>query len=180
MLETVKDWIPLPSSARGRLALAALREFGARGRDGVSVAELAAKAGVTTGSLYHHFNGKPGLYRFAYQEAERRLLDRMEGAAAARAGDPPGQALRAVLIVSFDTAVDQGLTALLAERPDHESDRIEAFLTRLLPPFAGPAAARIVTAAWRAALSAVADGIPAEHARTALTCLRIEATENAL
>jgi AcrR family transcriptional regulator len=175
----MKDWIPLPASAKGRLALAALQEFGARGRDAVSVTELAAKAGVTTGSLYHHFNGKPGLYRFARQEAERRLLDRMEGAAAARAGDPPDLVLRSVLIVSFDTAVGQGLTALLAERPDHESDPIEEFLTPLLPPSAGPTAPRILTAAWRAALSAVADGIPAEHVRTALTCLRIEATENA-
>jgi len=44
---------------------------------------VAAAAGVTTGSLYDHFGSEAGLYGFVRQEAERRLLDRMEGAAAA-------------------------------------------------------------------------------------------------
>jgi AcrR family transcriptional regulator len=170
----VQEWIPLPGSAKGRLALTALQEFGARGHAAVSVAELAAKAGVTTGSLYHHFDGKPGLYRFARQEAERRLLDRMKGAAAARAGDPPDLTLRWVLIVGFNTTADQGLAGLLAERPDHDDDPVEEFLATLLPPSSGPAAPRIVAAAWRAALSAIIEGMPAEQARTALSCLRIQ------
>ena len=65
----------------------ALAEFGARGYGGVSVIELAAGAGVTTGSLYHHFGSKLGLYTFVRDDVERRALDRMEGASGARSGD---------------------------------------------------------------------------------------------
>jgi hypothetical protein len=59
----------------------------------VTVGEIAAGAGVTTGPLYHHFGSKLGLYAFVRDEAERRLLDRMEGAAAARADEGRDAAL---------------------------------------------------------------------------------------
>ena len=61
----------------------------ARPFDEVTVGELAADAGVTTGALYHHFENKLGLYRFVREDVERRLLDRMEGAAAAHEGPGP-------------------------------------------------------------------------------------------
>ena len=76
-------WIPISTSPKGRLALVAVREFGARPFDEVTVGELAAAADVTTGALYHHFGSKLGLYAFVRDDVERRLLDRMEGAATA-------------------------------------------------------------------------------------------------
>ena len=79
----MREWIPVSTSPKGRLALSAVKEFGARPFDEVTVAELATAAKVTTGALYHHFGSKLGLYAFVREDVERRLLDRMEGAVAA-------------------------------------------------------------------------------------------------
>jgi AcrR family transcriptional regulator len=174
MLARVKDWIPVARSAKGRLALVALEEFGARGYGPVSLVDLAAKAGVTTGSLYHHYRGKPGLFQFVRIEAERRVLDRMEGAAAARSDDDFATRLRSVLLIGFDVVVEHGLIGIMADSRSREPhDPIEELLARLLPVKTGPVTARMVGAAWRAALAAVADGAPAEQARSALASLRV-------
>ncbi len=149
---TMQNWIPVPGSTKARLALIALNEFGRRGYDGVAVAELCAKGGVTTGALYHHFGGKLGLYAFVREEAERRILDRMEGAAAAVADQGRIATVRAALLVGFDTAVRQGVAHLIAERgPSGAPDRIVALLARLVPG-QDLIHARIMGAAWREAL----------------------------
>ena len=163
----MQNWIPVPGSTKGRLALIALEEFGARGYGEVSVAQLCAKAGVTTGALYHHFGGKPGLYRFVREEAERRILDRMEGAAAAVAHRGHVEAVSAALVVGFDTAVRQGLAQFLAaNRPSPAPDRIGALLGRLAPE-EDSIWARILVAAWRAALgeAVLVDSAAPNHER---------------
>ena len=76
----MREWIPTPSSAQGRLVLAALEAFGRDGYAAVSVADLARAAQTTTGPLYHHFESKLGLYAFVREDVERRVLDRLEGA----------------------------------------------------------------------------------------------------
>ncbi len=81
-LQIMREWIPVSSSPKGRLALQALREYGRRRSDVVTVGEIAAEAGVTTGPLYHHFRNELGLYTFVRDDVERRLIDRMQGAAA--------------------------------------------------------------------------------------------------
>ena len=68
----MREWIPISTSPKGRLALAAVKEFGARPFDEVTVGELAAAAKVTTGALYHHFGSKLGLYGFVREDVERR------------------------------------------------------------------------------------------------------------
>lgn len=157
--------VPVPGRPKARLLAAALAGFGARGYAAVGVGELAAAAGVTTGALYHHFGSKLGLYDAVRVDVERRALDRMEGAAAARPGDVP-----AVLLVGFDYLAGAGFARLLAEaHPDRAADPIEAFLGTL----AGPApAGRILHAAWRAALDSAAGGTSPDAVRTALrSCL---------
>ena len=54
------EWIPVSSSPKGRLVLAAVTAFGTRAFDEVTVGELSAAAEVTTGALYHHFGSKLG------------------------------------------------------------------------------------------------------------------------
>ena len=66
----MREWIPVSTSPKGRLALAAVREFGSRPFDEVTVGELAAAADVTTGALYHHFGSKLGLYDFVGADVE--------------------------------------------------------------------------------------------------------------
>ena len=165
----MREWVPVSTSPKGRLALVAVREFGARAFDDVTVGELATAADVTTGALYHHFGSKLGLYAFVRQDVERRLLDRMEGAAAGAGTD----ALAPALAVGFDFAVGQSFVRLLSERaPGGDEDQLAGLLARLCEPVPAPIG-RVLASAWRAALSAVAEGDAVEDAREALLALTV-------
>lgn len=148
-------WIPVPGTTTGRLVESALAQFGAQGFDSVAVSTLASQAGVTTGSLYHHFGSKAGLYGVVRADVERRVLDRFEGAAAARPVQTAAD-LAPVIMAGFDYLVDDGLTRLLAEpQPDGSAedagDEIEQTLSRLLGDD-GATLGYLIAAAWRAAL----------------------------
>lgn len=166
----MQEWIPVPGSAKARLIEAALHHFEQAGFEAATVTDLAAKAGVTTGSLYHHFGSKLGLYTVVRDDVEKRITDRMEGAAAA-VGGTGRTAVRAAVLVAFDAAARFGACRLLGEataagRPDPIRRALEA----LLPDDAG-AAAVVLAAAWRAALLETADGAPAAAGRGALEFL---------
>lgn len=162
----MREWVPVPGSAKARLIDAALHHFERSGFESCNVADLAAKAGVTTGSLYHHFGSKLGLYLVVRGDVERRITDRMEGAAAGT-GERGRPALLAAVLVAFDSAVRFDVCRLLGESPPvGHGDPVEAALRTLVPENA--LAAAIAVAAWRAALLRVADGDPAESARAAL------------
>jgi AcrR family transcriptional regulator len=165
----VREWIPVSTSPRGRLALAAVKEFGARPFDAVTVSELASAAKVTTGALYHHFGSKLGLYLFVRADVERRLLDRMEGAiAASAAASDRSAAVTAALLVGFDFAVSEGFLHILGQPPaGAERDRLAQMLSASTDA-ASPVLSRLLAAAWRAALAAVADGSEPQQARAAL------------
>jgi AcrR family transcriptional regulator len=168
------DWVPVATSARGRLTIAALEAFGKLGYDAVNVVELAAQARVTTGSLYHHFGSKAGLYAFVRRDVEQRILDRMEGAAAVVAAEGPARVVRATLLVAFDYATAQGFARLLGEpNPGADGDPIEALLARLVGP-RRRALAPLVAATWRAALLMVASGTPVAIARQALAAFGVD------
>ncbi|MFI6291334.1 TetR/AcrR family transcriptional regulator [Nonomuraea sp. NPDC050790] len=153
--------IPVPGSAKARLIEAGLHRFERDGYDAVGVTDLAAKAGVTTGALYHHFGSKLGLYGAIRDDLEQRLIDRMHGAAGAGAFP-----VRAALLAAFDAAVHFGTCRILAEPPpEPRRDPITEFLRTQLDR---PPAAPILAAAWRAALLEVADGTPAAAVRPAL------------
>jgi AcrR family transcriptional regulator len=170
----VREWIPVSTSPKGRLALAAVREFGARPFDEVTVGTLASAAEVTTGALYHHFGSKLGLYAFVREDVERRLLDRMEGAiAASTSASDPSSSVTAALLVGFDFAVREDFLRLLGEPPaGAEHDRLAQLLTDSTAP-ASPVLGRVLAATWRAALVAVAEGAEAADARAALLAFEL-------
>jgi AcrR family transcriptional regulator len=58
---------PDPSDKRSRLLEAALELFESRGFDAVAVPEIAAKAGVATGTIYRHFADKAALVNALYR-----------------------------------------------------------------------------------------------------------------
>lgn len=160
---TVREWIPVPGTTKGRLVEAAIAEFSRRAYDEVGVTEVAAAAGVTVGSLYHHFGSKSGLYDLVRDDVERRLLDRMEGAWDA-APD-----LGRTLGVGFDYLTRVGFTRLLSvPHPDRASDPVETFLAERLDA-GGLPVGRLLAATWRAALTAALDDPVA--ARAALGAL---------
>jgi AcrR family transcriptional regulator len=166
----MREWVPVPGTAKARLVEAAVHQFETAGYEAASVTELAAKADVTTGSLYHHFDSKLGLYLVVREEMERRVVDRMAGAIAA-AGGRGRTAIRAALLVAFDAAVHFGVCRILAEPlPAPRADPVEAALRPLVPQ-RRTATGTILAAAWRAALLAVADGVPSTTARSSLDYL---------
>jgi len=170
----MREWVPISTSPKGRLALAAVTAFGARPFDEVTVGELGAAAKVTTGTLYHHFGSKLGLYTFVREDVERRLLDRMEGAVAA-AGDKADRsaAVVAALLVGFDFAVREGFLYILGAPPaGAERDRLAEMLSASVAP-ASPVLGGVLAAAWRAALAAVAEGSEPQQARAALIAFEL-------
>jgi AcrR family transcriptional regulator len=170
----MREWVPVSSSAKGRLAVRALEEFGEHGFEAVNVADVATAAGVTTGSLYHHFGSKLGLYGFVRADAERRLLDRMEGAAAARAADGWAAATRSALLVGFDFATSQRFARLLGEpNPAGDLDPVAELLAQIGDRGRTPIA-RMLAAAWREALVAVASGVPTAQARAGVAALTVD------
>ena len=170
----MREWVPVSSSSKGRLALRALEDFGGHGFEAVNVVDVAAAAGVTTGSLYHHFGSKVGLYTFVRAEAERRLLDRMEGAAAATRADGRAAAVRAALLVGFDFATGHDFMRLLGEpHPARREDPVADLLAELCDGGRTPIA-EMLAGAWRAALAAVAGGASVERAREALAALTVD------
>jgi AcrR family transcriptional regulator len=170
----VREWVPVSSSAKGRLALSALELFGRRGFEQVNVTELAAAAGVTTGSLYHHFGSKLGLYAFVRADAEQRLLDRMEGAAAARGDEGSPGAVHSALLVGFDFAVSQDFLRLLGEaHPARDVDPVAELLAEISDEGRTPIGT-MLAAAWRAAVLAVAEGTAPERARAGLAALGLD------
>jgi AcrR family transcriptional regulator len=179
MLATVtRSWIPVPGTTTGRLVFAALELFGAHGFAPVTVGSIAERAGVTTGSLYHHFGSKADLYRLVRADVERRVLDRCEGAAAGRSLQTLGD-IAPVLLVGFDYLVASGLTRLLAEPAPApadgslQPDAIQQFLARVVT--GAPPLDDLIAAAWRAALSYAGNDPESAHAaRDALSRLLTE------
>jgi AcrR family transcriptional regulator len=163
----MREWVPVPGSAKARLIEAAIHQFELTGYEAVNVVDLASKASVTTGALYHHFGSKLGLYLTVREDMEKRIVERMEGAAAA-AGNRGHPAVRAALLVAFDAAVRFTVSRILGEQPPVERDDPVAIALRpLLTKHKAPAA-DILAAAWRAALLAVATGASSTAARASL------------
>ncbi len=69
--------------------------FEARGFQAVAAEELVAAAGVTRGALYHHFEGKEGLFEAVVDQVMGELHRRM--AAAARDAPDPLAALKVAM-----------------------------------------------------------------------------------
>jgi len=61
-------------ATRAQLLHAGRRLFAAVGYDDVAAEQIVAEAGVTRGALYHHFDGKAGLFEAVFVEIERELI----------------------------------------------------------------------------------------------------------
>ena len=151
--------IPIPGSAKARLINAGIRQFSQHGYEAVDVDSVASEAGVTTGSLYHHFQSKKAFYGVLRDDMTRRVLDRMEAVAENIA---PEGAVKAALLAAYDGVLRIKAGRLLTE-PDPRGG--EDAIGRLLGELAArngmvvPDVLGIVLAtALRAALSQALDG----------------------
>lgn len=82
-------------NTRRTLLDTALRLFTEREYAGVSAEELVRTAGLTRGALYHHFDGKLGLFEAVFEDLERQATQRIT-AAIDSVSDPRERADRAV------------------------------------------------------------------------------------
>src|SRR5712691_7199708 len=153
------DDIPIPGSSKARLIAAGLRQFGQCSYEEVDVDSIAAEAGVTTGSLYHHFQSKKAFYGVLRDDMTRRVLDRMEAVAESVA---PGQALKAALLAAYDGVLRITAGKLLTDPdPRGSNDAIAALLGELAAKngmVAADTLGILLAAAIRAALTQALNG----------------------
>jgi AcrR family transcriptional regulator len=64
-------------ATRAALLDAARRLFGQRGYAATSTEDVVAAAGVTKGALYHHFGGKPDLFKAVFEQVKHEISDRV-------------------------------------------------------------------------------------------------------
>jgi AcrR family transcriptional regulator len=65
------------ASTRAKLIRAARTLFARNGYAGVSTEEIARRAGVTRGALYHQFPAKEDLFLATYEQVEQELTERV-------------------------------------------------------------------------------------------------------
>jgi AcrR family transcriptional regulator len=92
------------AETRDALIAAARELFGQRGFAAVGTEEIARKARMTRGALYHHFESKEDLFRAVYEAVERDLVEQI--AATALAAADPVEALRAGAHAFLDACED--------------------------------------------------------------------------
>jgi AcrR family transcriptional regulator len=128
------------AAARERIVAAAHALIARGGYRAASVAAVAARAGVATGSVYRHFPSKAELFAEVFRRASQREVDAV---AAATAGPGPAPARVAAAVETFARRALRGRRlawALIAEPVDPavEAERLvfrrayaEAFATVL-------------------------------------------------
>lgn len=112
-----------PLDRRQAILNVAAELFSEQGYDRTSVRDIAARAGLLAGSVYHHFASKDELYLAVHREGFRRLLEAVE-AAVAEEGDPWEGLRRAcevhVHLIVAGNAVDRVTGSSLALYGNHE------------------------------------------------------------
>lgn len=162
----MREWIPIPGSAKARLLAAAVERFEAEGFEAASVVAIARAAGTTTGALYHHFGSKQGLFDVVREELERRVRDRLLGAHEALGGGRA--ALVAALLVGFDHAVRLGAARVLSDPAAAATRDVLGPTLASLTGDAPRGTAAVLLGAFRAALTTIAEGAAPDAARRAL------------
>jgi len=87
-------------ATQAALISTARRLFAERGYSGVGTEEIVRAAGVTRGALYHHFDGKAGLFAAVFEQIEAELSQRF--ATEALSKPDPWEALVAGLELFLD------------------------------------------------------------------------------
>ena len=98
-----------PGSTKGRILAAAEAVFAARGFEGASTREIAARAGVNISSLHYHWASKDALYVAVFQD----VFDRLTGLLRGTLGKLAEERSREVVVAR----VMGELVAFLAENP---------------------------------------------------------------
>lgn len=151
----MNQWIPIPGTNKEKILKVALEEFSSKGFEDVNISELAQKAEMTTGAIYHHFGSKANLYAVIKAEMEQRIIDRMEGAASLF--DQPNERLEAALITGLDFIVKINITKLISEEiPETQTGKIERFFVTINEENL-PGLEYLLSSSWRSILQSLSE-----------------------
>jgi AcrR family transcriptional regulator len=98
-------------ATRAQLIAIATRLFAAHGYEGTSIEAVLREAGVSRGSLYHHFAGKEALYEAVLEDVETKVG--MQTVEASRGATGPVDALRKGFIEWIRLASDPVVQRIL-------------------------------------------------------------------
>jgi AcrR family transcriptional regulator len=98
-------------ATRGQLVAIATRMFAERGYEDTSIEAVLREAGVSRGSLYHHFASKEALFEAVAEEVETSVGAQTVAAASGSAG--PVEALRAGFLAWIRLAGDPVVRRIL-------------------------------------------------------------------
>lgn len=87
-------WRRKPEDRPREILAAALEVFAEQGLAGARIDDIAARAGLSKGTVYHYFPGKDALFR---ELVRQRVRDGTVGIVPADAAGPPGELLRAFI-----------------------------------------------------------------------------------
>ena len=99
------------ATTRAALLAAASELFTERGFAGTGREDIAERAGVTRGALYHHFDSKTAAFVAVVDELEAELLDRV--VAAARRGTTPFEQLQQARRAYMDACAEPAVARIL-------------------------------------------------------------------
>lgn len=91
-------------ATRAALIDAGRELFATRGYEAVATADVVREAGVTRGALYHHFEGKRGLFKAVFESIEQSLVE--DFASSGLTGDDPLSALSAGIDTFLELSLD--------------------------------------------------------------------------
>ncbi|TDQ36566.1 TetR/AcrR family transcriptional regulator [Aureibacillus halotolerans] len=121
--------IPIPGSTKHKLINVGIQLFSAHGYVNTEVEEVASKAGVTVGALYHHFKSKLRFYGLIRDDMTLRILDRMEAVVEVV---PADTALLSAVLSAYDGMLRLQVGFLLAEPdPRNEENKIAKCLEEI-------------------------------------------------
>ncbi len=84
------------------IAAAAEQVFAERGMREATMEEIAARAGVSVGTVYNHFSDRSALFAELVESRRKELAQRLDGALAAQAHEPFETQLRRFVLTVFE------------------------------------------------------------------------------
>ena len=101
------------AATRDTLRTAARELWGERGYAGVGTPEIAQRAGVTRGAMYHQYADKAALFLDVVESVESDVMDRLAAAVVARQPPTPAAALHAALDAWLDISAEREIRQLI-------------------------------------------------------------------
>jgi len=121
-----------PGSTKGRILAAAEEVFAAKGFEGASTREIAARAGVNISSLHYHWDSKETLYFAVFRNVFDGIVDLLQNTLTPLLARHPkrGEAIDLAMGQLFDFFADNPNVPKLLLRRVVENDEIDVGIER--------------------------------------------------